>query len=59
MIAAIAVMKKEIAREEMDAFIARHGTTGWAPTQGHIPSGIPALGWFLAWARAGKLARAC
>jgi hypothetical protein len=57
MIAALAVMKKEIAREEMDAFIARHGVTGWAPTQGHIPSGIPALGWFLAWARAGTLHR--
>jgi betaine reductase len=57
MIAAMAVMKKQIAREEMDAFIARHGTTGWAPTQGHIPSGIPALGWFLAWARAGTLCR--
>jgi hypothetical protein len=57
MIAAMAVMKKQIAREEMDAFIARHGTTGWAPTQGHIPSGIPALGWFLAWARAGTLKR--
>jgi betaine reductase len=41
----------------MDAFIARHGTTGWAPTQGHIPSGIPALGWFLTWARAGTLKR--
>ena len=57
MIAALAVMKKEIAREEMDAFIARHGVSGWAPTQGHIPSGIPALGWFLAWSRAGKLHR--
>jgi hypothetical protein len=57
MIAALAVMKKEIAREEMDAFVARHGVTGWAPTQGHIPSGIPALGWFLAWSRTGKLRR--
>lgn len=57
MIAAMAVMKKEIAREEMDGFIERHGTSGWAPTQGHIPSGIPALGWFLAWAREGTLKR--
>jgi hypothetical protein len=57
MIAAMAVMKKQIAREEMDAFIERHGTPGWAPTQGHIPSGIPALGWFLVWARAGTLKR--
>ena len=57
MIAAMAVMKKEIARDQMDAFIARHGVSGWAPTQGHIPSGIPALGWFLAWSRAGTLRR--
>jgi betaine reductase len=55
MIAAMAVMKKEIAREEMDSFIERHGAPGWAPTQGHIPSGIPALGWFLRWAREGTL----
>ncbi len=57
MIAAMAVMKKEIAREAMDSFIERHGVTGWAPTQGHIPSGIPALGWFLDWAAAGTLKR--
>jgi len=57
MIAAMAVMKKEIEKQDMDAFIAAHGTSGWAPTQGHIPSGIPALGWFLVWARAGSLRR--
>ncbi len=57
MIAAMAVMKKEIEKPDMDAFIAAHGTSGWAPTQGHIPSGIPALGWFLVWARAGSLRR--
>jgi hypothetical protein len=57
MIAAMAVMKKEIARTDMDAFIAKHGITGWAPTQGHIPSGVPALGWFLQWAREGTFAK--
>jgi betaine reductase len=58
MIAAMAVMRKEISREGIDAFIATHGLTGWAPTQGHIPSGIPALGWFLTWAGRGELTRA-
>jgi betaine reductase len=57
MIAAMAVMKKEITKPEMDAFIEAHGITGWAPTQGHIPSGVPALGWFLVWARAGRFSR--
>jgi betaine reductase len=57
MIAAMAVMKKEIERSGMDAFIAAHGTDGWAPTQGHIPSGIPAIGWFLTWAREGTFKR--
>jgi betaine reductase len=57
MIAATAVVQKEISREEMPAFIAAHGVPGWAPTQGHIPSGVPALGWFLHWAAEGKLGR--
>jgi betaine reductase len=57
MIAAMAVMKKEIAKPDMDAFIQAHGVTGWAPTQGHIPSGVPALGWFLQWARQGTFTR--
>ena len=25
-------------------FVKNHGMTGWAPTQGHIPSGVPYLG---------------
>jgi hypothetical protein len=57
MIAATAVMKKEISKEEMGSFIAAHGTSGWAPTQGHIPSGVPALGWFIRWAAEGSLKR--
>ncbi|MEW5818018.1 MAG: glycine/sarcosine/betaine reductase complex component C subunit beta, partial [Spirochaetota bacterium] len=57
MIAALAVMKGEILKEEMSSFIEKHAFSGWAPTQGHIPSGIPALGWFLEWAREGQLKR--
>ncbi len=57
MIAAMAVMQKEIVRGDMDSFIAAHGLTGWAPTQGHIPSGVPAVGWFLQWAREGTFRR--
>ena len=47
MIAAMAVMKKEIERSEIPDFIEKHGSQGWAPTQGHIPSGVPAFGWLL------------
>lgn len=44
MIAALAVKRGELARTEIDKFIEEHGMTGWAPTQGHIPSGVPYLG---------------
>jgi len=44
MIAALAVKRGEIARTEIEQFIQTHGMMGWAPTQGHIPSGAPYLG---------------
>jgi len=44
MIAALAVKRGEIARDEIGSFVERHGMVGWAPTQGHIPSGVPYLG---------------
>ena len=44
MIAALAVIKKEIERGDIQKFVDTHGMTGWAPTQGHIPSGAPHLG---------------
>lgn len=47
MIAALAVMNKEIERKEIMNFASKHGMIGWAPTQGHIPSGVPYLGHLL------------
>ncbi|MFQ5893220.1 MAG: glycine/sarcosine/betaine reductase complex component C subunit beta [Nitrospinota bacterium] len=44
LIGALAVMRGELAREDLPAFVARHGPPGYAPTQGHIPSGMPYLG---------------
>ena len=44
MIAALAVMRKEIGRGEMEEFIARRGMPGFSPTQGHIPAAVPYLG---------------
>ncbi len=44
MIAALAVMRKEIERSQINEFVEKHGLPGWAPTQGHIPSGVPYVG---------------
>lgn len=44
LIGALAVKRGDIGRTDLPAFIKDHGLTGWAPTQGHIPSGVPYLG---------------
>ena len=44
MIGALAVKRGELDKAELPDFIAKHGLAGWAPTQGHIPSGIPYMG---------------
>ncbi|MEG0806220.1 MAG: glycine/sarcosine/betaine reductase complex component C subunit beta [Lachnospiraceae bacterium] len=44
MIAALAVKRGDIQRNEIASFVKEHGLVGWAPTQGHIPSGVPYLG---------------
>lgn len=44
MIAALSVMEGWLDRSELNEFVARHGMPGFAPTQGHIPSGIPFIG---------------
>lgn len=42
-IAAMGVVAGHLARSEMEAFIRRVGMPGFAPTQGHVPSGVPFL----------------
>ncbi|MEA4919720.1 MAG: glycine/sarcosine/betaine reductase complex component C subunit beta [Clostridiaceae bacterium] len=44
MIAALAVKRGELEKADLATFPAKHGLTGWAPTQGHIPSGVPYIG---------------
>ncbi|WIF94048.1 glycine/sarcosine/betaine reductase complex component C subunit beta [Caminicella sporogenes] len=44
MIGALGVKRKELERKELASFVEKHGMPGWAPTQGHIPSGVPYLG---------------
>lgn len=44
MIGALGVKRKDIERSDLLNFVKNHGMHGWAPTQGHIPSGVPYLG---------------
>ena len=44
MIGALAVTKGQMERTALNDFITKHGMVGWAPTQGHIPSGVPYIG---------------
>lgn len=44
MIAALSVKEGWLAKEGLAGFVEKHGMTGYAPTQGHIPSGVPYLG---------------
>lgn len=58
MIAALGVKRKDIERKELPIFVENHGMPGWAPTQGHIPSGVPYLGFAREDLTSGKLNRA-
>lgn len=58
MIGALGVKQGAIQRTELDSFVKRHGLKGWAPTQGHIPSGVPYVGFAREGILGGKLKRA-
>ena len=58
MIAALGVKRGDIERAGIADFVKEHGLTGWAPTQGHIPSGVPYLGFAREDMIAGKIKRA-
>mgnify|MGYP001825041185 CR=1 FL=1 len=57
MIAATAVRAGLINKADMAGFIDRVGMTGFAPTQGHIPSGVPYIGHAAAAMARGELDR--
>lgn len=44
MIAALAVKEGHLEKSELKNFMEKIGMPGWAPTQGHIPSGVPYAG---------------
>ena len=58
MIGALAVKRGELDRKELASFAAKHGLPGWAPTQGHIPSGVPYVGFAKDDILAGKIKNA-
>jgi glycine/sarcosine/betaine reductase complex component C subunit beta len=43
-LAALAVMRGQIRKDQMEDFVRTRGMVGYAPTQGHIPSAIVYLG---------------
>lgn len=57
MIGALAVKKGDLAKDQLPSFLTEKGLTGWAPTQGHIPSGVPFIGFACNDILAGKLNR--
>ena len=58
MIAALAVMKGQCEKAEIPNFVKERGLPGFAPTQGHIPSGVPFLGHVVDAIKAGAINRA-
>ena len=58
MIAALGVKKGELQRTEIASFVKDHGMVGWAPTQGHIPSGVPYVGFACEDIKEGKIKNA-
>ena len=58
MIGALGVKRGDLEKSELATFPAKHGLTGWAPTQGHIPSGVPYIGFARKDILEGKINRA-
>jgi hypothetical protein len=57
LIAALAVRQKEIEKSQMNEFIEKRGLVGFAPTQGHIPAGVPYIAHGIREIREGKKKR--
>jgi betaine reductase len=55
LIAALAVRRGELAREQLDAFERSRGLPGFSPTQGHVASAVPWLPHAVDELRAGTL----
>ena len=58
MIAALSVMKGQIERGDIPAFVEQKGMPGFVQTQGHIPSGVPYVGHAIEDIKQGRIKRA-
>lgn len=56
-IAAMAVLSRTLEKKEMENWISDIGMTGFAPTQGHIPSAVPYIGHAMEAMRSGGVRR--
>jgi hypothetical protein len=54
-IGSFAVLRNEIQKDELDQFVRIHGMPGFSPTQGHIASAVPYLGYAIKNIKSGKL----
>jgi len=54
-LAALAVIRAQIKKEEMEDFVRKRGMLGYAPTQGHVPSAVSYLGHALEALRQGRI----
>ncbi|QCX34648.1 glycine reductase [Caloramator sp. E03] len=57
MIGALAVKKGQIEKASLTEFVKSHGYVGYAPTQGHVPSGVPIIGHGIEKIKEGKINR--
>lgn len=58
MIGALGVKRGDLERAALPEFVDKHGMPGFAPTQGHIPSGVPYIGHARDSIMAGEMKRA-
>ncbi|MBM7625148.1 glycine/sarcosine/betaine reductase complex component C subunit beta [Sporohalobacter salinus] len=58
MIAALGVKRGDLEKKDLMNFVDKHGMPGFAPTQGHIPSGVPFIGHANKLMEAGEIQRA-
>ena len=58
LIAALAVLNKQIEKAEMKDFVKERGMPGYCPTQGHVPSAVPYLGFAIEKMKKGDMKRA-
>ena len=58
MIGALAALRKEIDRSEINQFVSDHGMPGFSPTQGHVPAAVPFLGYAVDGIKRGEMSNA-